>query len=140
MNLSELSTTKHSKGRVMNVEHPSTGEPLCDEVDGKKVMVTIQLLSQDSDPYKAASKKAADRRLAQQLKRGGRKLQLSSTDLEADSLEILVASTVGWENVVLSGEALPFSTENARRLYRELPWIKEQADAFIGDRGNFLGE
>ncbi len=67
-----------------------------------------------------------------------RRGQISAEEIENDDLEQLVAVTVAWSGVGLDGSDLPYSADNARKLYKRLPWLREQAGAFVTDRANFL--
>lgn len=51
---------------------------------------------------------------------------------------LLVHCTTRFENLFSGGKELEYSEKAARILYKTQPWIREQVDAFIGDRSNFL--
>lgn len=140
MDLSKLNAaTTAPKGVAMKVVDPRTDEPLFDEMEGgAKQYVTITLLSSDSNEYKRVSHKVANRKLKKITARG-RIPKLTAEETENDQLDLLVACTLGWENVVYEGQPLEFNPENVRMLYSKVPVIREQVDAFIGDRANFLG-
>lgn len=55
-----------------------------------------------------------------------------------DTLELLVACTVDWKNLVWKGEPLEFSKDNARMIYEAVPTIREQVNRAIGARKNFF--
>jgi len=114
--------------------HPVHGTPLVNE-DGSAW--TIDLVSSDSPEYKKAQQTVINR----QLKEASRKMQLKATaeQVNQDQLTILVACTKGWSGLILDGKPLPFSTADCRKVYEEHPWIREQANSFINDRANFLG-
>ena len=112
------------QGAILNVTHP---------VSGQNLGVSIRLAGADSEIYRKAMRAAAARRINSR-----RRSALTPEEMEQEALELLAKATLGWEGVVLDGETLPFSPENARRLYGRFPWIKEQVDLFIVDRGNFL--
>ena len=112
-----------NEGVWMNLEHPVTGEPLD---------VKIKLAGVDSDYYKKELRKQQNKK----FKKGFRKL--SAEELEADTIELLVACTLDWEGVELEGQALECNPENVRKIYKRFPWIREQVDNFINDRANFL--
>ena len=112
-----------NEGVWMNLEHPVTGEPLD---------VRIKLAGIDSDYYKKELRKQQNKK----FKKGFRKL--SAEELEADTIELLVACTLDWEGVELEGQALECNPENVRKIYKRFPWIREQVDNFINDRANFL--
>jgi hypothetical protein len=96
----------------------------------------IRLLGADSQTYKDKAK-AILRPQLERLNRG-RRMRRSLEDIEAEALELLVAATQGWSGMTLDGAEFPFSADNARWLYQNRKWIREQVDAAVGDRANFL--
>ena len=128
MDLANLDTKAAAeRGADLHLEHPVSGEPLYTD-DGKPL--TIRLLGNDSREFKAGLSELAETRAG--------KKRTSIAAAEANGIELLTRVTVGWSNIVYNGEALKFSPENARMLYRERPWIMEQVDAFVANRANFL--
>lgn len=132
MDLSQYDTAK-DEGAVMQLRHPGTDQPL---LDGE-APITITLISRDSNQFQSLQRKVTNRRLQRAGKAG--KLKVSIEEIEEDSIDLLVAATKGWQGIEFKGSVLPYSPENARVLYEALPWVKEQVDAFINDRSNFLG-
>jgi hypothetical protein len=93
-------------------------------------------LGSDSEAYR----KVKDANTNRRLKAGqrGRIIEISAEQLEAEETEVLVACTIAWsDNFVIFGEKLPCTPVNARKVYR-IPMIREQVEAWIKDRGNFL--
>jgi hypothetical protein len=128
MDLSALDTSSRSnEGIELALRHPATGR----ELD-----VLFRLLGQDSARYRELEQKQAEAR-ARQFERTG-KLRMDTAELEAELLEMTVACTLGWENLVLDGVEMPYSAENARMLYRRFPWIYNQVLTAIRDRSLFL--
>lgn len=129
MDLSQLDTSKLSdKGVPMHVE----------DYSGADTGVIIYLAGIDSEQSITATKQFYN----DQNKRIGRngKLNLPSYDEEERrKVDYLVNMTVGWENFEWQGEPVEFTRENAEWLYtyRGLRGVREQVDAFIGDRENF---
>lgn len=122
--------TGAEEGRKLDLVHPTTGEPL-----GMWILV----LGADSEAY-LEQMREFNRRSIERLKRNQR-AKLTPEESEAQSLEVLVAITRGWsDNIKLDGQLLPFSAENARRLYadKRLGWIPEQIYRGVHDRANFL--
>ncbi len=121
-------------GVPMEVVHPETGQVLRD-ADGKALTITV--LGEDSEVYQAHERQSTNRRLkqAQRGRRGG----MTAEQIQAETLELVVACTVGWSGIVYEGAALPFSATNARKLYTALPWLRRQVEQFMGDAGNFFG-
>jgi hypothetical protein len=65
--------------------------------------------------------------------------RLTPEELEAEATDLLVALTHGWFLLAPDGSPidLPFTAENARRIYDKVWWVREQVDEFAADRGNF---
>ena len=132
MDLKNLTTKQ--EGATLELRHPATGEKLTYGKDNDKIMHLI-LAGVDSDAYKKAQRKVADRRFKQQQK--FRQVRLTSAMIEDEAIEILTAVTLGGK-LFMDGKETTVDANNAGDIYREYPWIKEQADAFIEDRSNFL--
>lgn len=114
-----------NEGAEMKLLNPETGEEL------GPVFV---LAGADSDVYVSKQRKNINKRLRN--KRGAKGIDAEL--IESEAIDLLAECTLNWRDVVLDGETLPFSKNNARELYTRFPWIREQADAFIGDRANFI--
>lgn len=128
MDLASLDLTAAAdRGADMKLEHPVTGAPLMTEAGEP---ISIRLLGNDSREFRAAIGELAE-------KQAGKRRQ-SLDAAEAHSVELLARLTTGWHGIVFGGEELPFTRANAERIYRERPWIREQVDKFIGERGNFF--
>lgn len=135
MDLSTLNVVAAAEtGEVMTLKHPVTGDDLMtDDPDGPKPQ-TITLRGSDSEAYRKRSNAIVQQR--SKRARAGR-LSLSVDEVEEGEIEVLVAATAGW-NLWINGESPTFSAAAARELYATYPWIKEQAQAFVGERANFL--
>jgi len=112
------------------VVHPSTGEPL-----GIKITVA----GIDSKKYRDAQRKLSNKRLKQTFGRGVVNKTPTVEEFEAETIDILAKCTLSWEKVVWEGNDLPCTYENAKMIYGNLIWLRDQVDAFINDRANFLG-
>jgi hypothetical protein len=131
MDLSALDTRKAAdEGAKLQLRHPVEDSPLTKD-DGSPI--TITLVGSDSATFKRAMQVQADRRLKSNNRRS-----ISMQSIEDDAIDLLSAATIGWDGIVVDGEELPFSNENAKALYERFPWIREQVNAFIGERANFL--
>lgn len=128
MDLSELDAGGEA-GETMPVCHPVTRV----ELPG----VNIRLVGIDSEKFRVCSRVIINKRLQSQVKR--RAVAMNSVEeIETESAEQLANATLGWEGIELDGKVLPFTIANAKSLYMRLPWLREQVDNFVGDRGNFL--
>lgn len=101
---------------------------------GEPTEIRIQVYSPDSDAYRKASMKVRNNTLKFVRKNNG----TTAERIEADGIEILANVTVGWQGIENGGQPWPFSVENARKLYADFPFIREQVDEFVGDRRNFI--
>lgn len=144
MGLEKLATRKTSSNAVplhvkFDGEKQYEGSP--EDVAAKSKPVRIFLIGQDSAEYSAVRQKLSNKALNKMAKAGGpgKKGAVSAEQLEEDKLELAVAATKNWENVVWEGQTLPFSPENVRKVYQECPWLLEQVEEFVNDRANFLG-
>ena len=126
-----LAVDKPQRVEILN---PITREPM---IDDEKRSAYIEVHSPDSEPARKAERKALDRRMAV---RG--RTKITSAELEAERIGYFAAITTGWHLVDFQGKAIDveFSPETARELYSsgEFAWIRDQVDAFIGDRANFM--
>ena len=104
-------------------------------VDGLPTNIKITLASVDSDRYRQASLRIQNEQL-KALEKGRNKA--SAERLAAGSLDLLVSVTVSWEGIAENGVPLDCTPENVRRVYSELPFIREQVDDFFADRRNFF--
>ena len=148
MALAKLNTSEiANKGRAVTLLHPitqvSTG-------------IRFYILGADSKEFKRITREQEAVRLEKQ-KKTRRGVYLSTPEeTEANGLDLLTGLTLGWDEDVVNdkgevisvraeieleeGEFVPFSPEACRSIYNNsgYSWIKEQIDAEIGDRRDFL--
>lgn len=124
LDFSSLDFGAGAEGGKLALEHPVTGEALG---------TVITLAGIDSKLYRQAQREIANRRL-----KGRRKKTLEMEDFENDNLELLARCTLEWNTVLLDGAELPCTRENARKFYDRFPWVREQVEAYVNDRNNFL--
>lgn len=130
LDLSELDTAKAANaGFDVDLYHPATNADLG---------IKIRVLGKDSDEFRRVSNSQNKRRMDRMQRGGFRNPTPSPEELEQNGIELLAACTLGWAGVVLDKKPLPFTKDNAKMLYNRFPWIKEQVDAAIGDRANFI--
>jgi len=127
MDLDDISVDE-AAGEWMELRHPATDAVL--EHDGK--VMKIKLAGMDSSAYRAKERQQMNRRI-NKMSRGGK---ADAGTIETDAVERLAAVTIDW-TLFIGGEYLKCGEEAARALYSSKPWIREQADAFVGDRANF---
>ena len=122
--LATLDTSKVAEeGAELCVAHPTTGEDLG---------IKITLIGTDSKTFRDISKSRA----TASLKKKSREIDLDQN--ESDSVELLAKCTKCWSGITESGVEVPFSYENAVKLYTKYLWLREQIDRFMADRSNFL--
>lgn len=137
MDLEQFDTVSvASKGAVMELLHPDTGVPLKDD-DGTTVTITLQ--GADGEKFRDRQRRTFDDQLQGRRRRKSKSPSpKSAEELESESVELLADLTVEWHGIGLDGASLECSWDNAVAVYQRFPWIREQADAFVVDRGNFL--
>ena len=123
-------TERADNGATLDLVDPITGETL----EG----VTFMLLGTDSAAYREHTRGIQRARIAKLAKSRSKSLDLSVS--EREEAETLAVCTIGWEGIKYGEVELEYSHDAAVQLYLNHPWIKDQVDAFIGDRANFLAQ
>lgn len=134
--LNDIDTKKLSEAGVALQIKRLDGTPL---VNAAGESVTITLLGPDSAKYRALTRESIKKRLDRRVT-GASDVTMDDLDqIERETIEILVVCTVGWTGVrTPEGETIACTQDNARRLYENYPVVREQVDAFVGNRANFL--
>lgn len=131
MDLATLDSVKAAnEGAAMEVLHPTSNVPLKDDQENP---ITITLIGQDSDKVKKRQRLEMNKRL-----KAGRRSTMTAEELEEQGLELLAFCTVSWSGIKLDGQLLDCTADNAMKVYKRVPWLREQVDSFVGDRANFL--
>jgi hypothetical protein len=102
----------------------------------KKTGIYVTVLSRDSDTYKELQRAQQNAR----FKSFGRRTtssSLTAEELEEENIQILIACTKAWRNMILHGQELECNPANVRKVYETVNAIREQVDDAIHDRGNF---
>lgn len=134
MDLSKYNVSKMAeKGADLELLDPEE-EPLFYGKDKKPV--TIKLLGTDSKTWRNMNRDRS-RALSLQMQKKGRK-KIDFTMSDEDACEMLATCTIGWEGIEDGDKPIEFSVEAACQMYMDHLWIREQVDAFIGDRANFF--
>lgn len=129
MNIIDLGIGKRVDEAVMEVVNPIDGTVLTNKRTGEPL--TITLAGKDSDRYKTAARKLADRR----MKLGRSKM--SAAEAEAAGAHLLAACVTGWTGFDFSGEPAEASLENVLAVFKAEPFVKAQCDEFVEDRANY---
>jgi hypothetical protein len=96
--------------------------------------VTMQVLGADSPTFRANVRAMIDD-VARELQEQPKEPDMADKLTRARTAACAVT---GWsDNVVLAGEKLEFSRDNAARLFYERPWIGVQVENFRNNAGNF---
>lgn len=134
MDLSKINLEKMAEqGADMELMHPVDNEVMLQD---NKSPITIKLVGTDSKAYRNKNRDFQRKRIAKMTK--SRTKTIDYTVSDEDACELLAECTIGWSGIVVEGKPLEFSKENAEILYMQFNWIREQVDAFIGDRANFF--
>jgi len=105
-------------------------------VDGTELDVKIKIAGMDSMVYRDKQRVISKRRIDRMQSR--KRNPLTPEEIEDQGTELLVACILDWKGLENKGVKFPCNPENAEKLLKENLWIKEQVDAFVGDRNNFL--
>lgn len=124
----DLATIKDSMedSAELTILHPKTGE---------EMNIVITLASPDSEKYRKLSMAMRNKNLQYATKNRG---MASAERLDEDALNLLVGATLDWKGLSENGEVLECTPQNVRHVYTDFAWIREQVDAFLGDRKNFF--
>ncbi len=124
IDLWDLDISQHAEtGSKLTLHHPVSQQALA---------ISLYLKGQDAPSYRRVIRKQID----WQISEG--KSDLTAAEMERHHIERLAAATIGWDEVLYKGAPLPFTEENAKTLYSEQIWIREQVQQFIEERANFL--
>lgn len=110
----------------LNILHPATSEP---------IGLTISLLPLTSPPVRDVQRRITNESLRTRGK------GFTSEKLDANRLDILIAATQGfkWEgDANWNGEKPEATPQLVRKIYKEVPWIREQVDNALNDEAAFF--
>lgn len=122
MDIEELYTKEaHEAGAVVQITSPDTG---------KELGFSVSIVGPDSKAwrtqYSAHVKRVIDSKA-------------DGKDIDSDQFEVefLASVTVGWSGFTRAGEEVEFSRKECEKLYDNAPWLRDQVNAFAGNRANF---
>lgn len=121
-------------GYEFELKLPGTGE-------GTGVFITVR--GDQSKTVRAfGRKKYSEYKLReQQAKRRGKDVEdMTLEEAEDLSVESAVVRVINWRNITESGKDIPFTKENAERIFKEYSWIKDQVMEEAGQLLNFRSE
>lgn len=123
----DLSTLKISEeAQELNLTNPLTG---------KKIDVVINVYGLDATIYKRRSR---DLYRAILKKSPDGLSEISEEDDERYANRLIAAHIDGWKNIEIDGKEFKYSRENAVKLIKDFPWIKEQVKRYAEKRANFM--
>jgi glutamine amidotransferase-like uncharacterized protein len=102
-------------------------------VTGEDTPAYLMLAGADSLVYKHAQHRIANARINRKST-----ARITIEEIEAEQIGVLVECTIGWDGMVMGGVEMPFDRATVRRMYEKFPTVREQAEQFISDRGNYL--
>lgn len=107
---------------------------------GKKSGEWIMLLGEDSQTYQQKlaehNQNRIQRLAARQVGLGG--MKFTQDDVRTEMIERLVAVTREWSFKLADGQPFPCTPDNIEKVYRKSAVIREQVEAFVNERSNFL--
>lgn len=119
MDINELKTKPlHDSGAEMQVK----------DAEGKETDFYIRLVGVDSGKWREIKRK---------LERKALDASFNGDDPNIDAAEYIAEATLDWRGLESDGKPVPFSHQAALDLYRNAPYICDQADRFIAKRANF---
>lgn len=116
----------------------------------------VTVLGKDSDVFRKLASDQNRKRLAKMTKGGAIRLgAVSAEELDSDAVELLAACTVSWREVegypavddpagtvkptwTIDGNEIVCTRATVISTYVRFPWIREQVEAAVGDRANFI--
>lgn len=119
----------------MKVISPETGEPLLTE-DGKNV--SIMAVRFDSDKFIEVDTQLSDKRIAEVMEGKKRPKVQSVPAIRAEMLDRVMACVVEVRNIEVNGVLVDANDKaSVSMMFKKLPWLRRQFEAFINDDSNF---
>ena len=115
LNVSEVSES----GIDIELVHPATGEGLD---------AWVRVRGKDSRTVQNHARKVVnDMQKREKIARGKNKdADMSIEELEMLAVERAVIRIISWRGIEEDGQPVPFTVENATRVLKDNPWIREQ--------------
>lgn len=116
---------------VVTVIHPFEGKVLKNE-DGTDM--TIELYADYSKHYKEELHRQTNVKLKRMQKKGV--VDMTAQQIEESALDMMVALTKSW-NITYEGDKIPCNSQNVKKLYQELFWLKDQLEEGLAEAKDF---
>ena len=120
LNLSVLNVSEVSESGIdIELVHPATGEGLD---------AWVRVRGKDSRTVQNHARKVVnDMQKREKIAKGKNKdADLSIEELEMLAVERAVVRIISWRGIEEDGQPVPFTVENATRVLKDNPWIREQ--------------
>ena len=108
--------------------HDAGAEMCVRDASGNETDFYIRLVGVDSDKWRTIKRK---------LERKALDASFNGDEANIDPAEYIADATIDWRGLESDGKPVPFSRQAALDLYRNAPYICDQADRFIAKRANF---
>ena len=120
LNLSVLNVSEVSESGIdIELVHPATGEGLD---------AWVRVRGKDSRTVQNHARKVVnDMQKREKIAKGKNKdADMSIEELEMLAVERAVVRIISWRGIEEEGQPVPFTVENATRILKDNPWIREQ--------------
>ena len=120
LNLSVLNVSEVSESGIdIELVHPATGEGLD---------AWVRVRGKDSRTVQNHARKIVnDMQKREKIAKGKNKdADMSIEELEMLAVERAVVRIISWRGIEEDGQPVPFTVENATRILKDNPWIREQ--------------
>ena len=120
LNLSVLNVSEVSESGIeIELVHPATGEGLD---------AWVRVRGKDSRTVQNHARKVVnDMQKREKIAKGKNKdTDMSIEELEMLAVERAVIRIISWRGIEEDGQPVPFTVENATRVLKDNPWIREQ--------------
>jgi hypothetical protein len=113
--------------RTIEILHPATKENLG---------IRVEVLSLEDSKISTQRRKIANQKM--QLEQRGKTFK--AEDVETNLNELLFATIVSWDwyDADFNGEVLSLTHANVMKVFKELPWFKDQLAEVVGDTESFF--
>lgn len=121
--------------------------PILHPTNGKEIGLFVTVLGKHSQVFRDIVRDRVNRRMrdeANAQRRNKPNDTITAEQVESEAIELLVSCTLNWDSGVdnptwtYKGEDLPFTVQNAIKVYTDMIWIRQQVDDAIGDLENFI--
>lgn len=113
------------------LRHPATQQDL---LNSKGERLWIEGFGAHTEQYKRITRQWQNETLR------NRKIKVTAEQLEQRTLNLLSSIVSNWNIEDDNGKPLAVSADNARGVFVENPWAKDQFDDWVHEQGNYVGE